>query len=137
MGKEKSLLNNIKSYLGAGRTARAAVCLTFAAFAAGCASGRPDHFAGPLQPQAGTCDPPARAELTLKGSHVLFSPREGILSLDGGLAADGTISATATTNGMNHTPYRQTFIGSLSGDHVTGTFTTPRCHYSVSLAATR
>lgn len=137
MGKEKSLIDGIKSYTHIFFSSLTAASLTLAAFAVGCAAGRPDHFVGLLQPQAGTCDPPSRAELILDGSHVSFTPREGIISLDGALAADGSLNATATSNGMDHAPYRQTFIGKLAGDRVTGTYTTPRCRYSANLSAPR
>ena len=135
MGKEKILLNGIISYTPPRRRRLTAPSLGFAALAAACAAGPPDHFADLLQPQAGTCDPPSRAELILNNSHVLFTPREGIISLDGMLAADGTIRAAIVTNGMDHTPYRQTFIGSLIGDKATGSYTTPRCRYVVTLTA--
>jgi hypothetical protein len=137
MGKEKILSKRIKSYLDIGPPKLAAMGLTLAAFTAGCGANRPDHFAGPLQPLSGTCDPPGRGALVLNGSHVLFTPREGIVTLDGALAPDGSITASATSTGMDHTPYRQTFAGNLAGDRVTGTLTTPRCRYSVDLAATR
>jgi hypothetical protein len=137
MGKEKILQNDNISYILLGRLAPAVIRLGFAALAAGCAVGRPDRFAGPLQPQAGTCDPPSRAELILNDSHVLFTPREGVISLEGALAADGTISANATSSGMDRTPYHQTFIGNLTGDRVTGTYSTQRCRYLATLAATR
>src|SRR5271163_2128113 len=137
MGKEKIHLDSILSYLPADPRALTALCLCIAALAAGCAAGPPDHFAGLLQPQAGTCDPPGRAELILNESHVLFTPREGIIALDGTLAADGTIRASTVSNGMDHTPYRQTFNGQLTGDKVTGSYTTPRCRYAVTLTAPR
>jgi hypothetical protein len=135
MGKEKILFNDIISYTPTRRRAFMALGLSFAALAAACAAGPPDHFAGLLQPQAGTCDPPSRAELNLNNSRVLFTPREGIISLEGALAADGTIRATAVSNGMDRTPYGQTFIGSLTGEKVTGSYTTPRCRYAVTLSA--
>ena len=135
MGKEKILLSGIMSYTPVATHVFSALCLGFAALAACCAAVPPDHFAGVLQPQAGTCDPPSRAALILSDSHVLFTPREGIISLDGTLAADGTIRAAAVSNGMDRTPYRQTFIGSLIGAKVTGSYTTPRCRYVVTLTA--
>src|SRR5580698_7744628 len=135
MGKEKFLLNGIISYAPTRRRALTALSPSVAALGAACAAGPPDHFAGLLQPQAGTCDPPSRAELILSNSHVLFTPREGIISLDGTLAADGTIRAATVSNGMDRTPYRQTFIGSLTGEKVTGAYATPRCRYVVTLTA--
>jgi hypothetical protein len=71
----------------------------------------------------------------LNESHVLFTPREGIISLDGVLAADGSIRASATTTGMDRAPYRQTFVGTLTGDRITGTYATPRCRYVANLSA--
>jgi hypothetical protein len=72
MGKEKIHLDSILSYLPADPRALTALGLCIAALAAGCAAGPPDHFAGLLQPQAGTCDLPGRAELILNESHVLL-----------------------------------------------------------------
>jgi hypothetical protein len=137
MGKEKNHQNGIISYMRVWPPAIAALSLTMVAFAAGCAAGRPDHFAGLLQPQTGTCDPPGLAELILHDTHVLFTPHEGIISLTGVLAADGSIRASVTASGMDHTPYRQTFVGNLAGDRVIGTYITPRCRYLVNLAAPR
>ena len=136
MGKEKILLAGIISYMRLCPLALASISLSFAAFAAGCAASRMDHFAGLLVPEAGTCDPPSRAELTLNGSRVLFTPREGIISLEGVIAADGAIRAGAMSNGMDHAPYRQAFVGNLTGRLVIGTFTTPRCRYIANLTAT-
>jgi hypothetical protein len=139
MGKEKNHLKCILSYTAARACAFAVLGAAITAVGgliASCAAERPDHFAGVLQPQAGTCDPPGRAKLVLNGSHVLFTPREGIIILDGAVAADGTIRATATSNGMDRTPYRQTFTGNLAGDRVSGSYMTPRCRYTVTLMAT-
>jgi len=136
MGKENFHVDGIISYTAIRFRARAALSLSFAALVASCATGRPDHFAGSLQPQAGTCDPPSRAALTLNDAHVVFTPHEGVVALDGVLAADGSIRATTLSNGMDRTPYRQTFVGSLAGDRVTGSYTTPRCRYTVTLTAT-
>ncbi|MEJ0047571.1 MAG: hypothetical protein WDN04_16685 [Rhodospirillales bacterium] len=138
MGKEKILLSDIISYtrLRVGMFyAHALRSAVVAAVAVGCAASRPDHFTGTLQPQGGACDPPSRAWLTLTDTHVHFTPREGVITLDGSLAADGTMQADAIANGMDHTPYRQSFTGRLIGDQVTGTYITPRCRYAVTLSA--
>jgi hypothetical protein len=93
-------------------------------------------YAGPLQPLAGQCDTPARSELVLRGSAVLFAPASATLLLRGhrkGAALD----ATQRLTGADHKPYALVFHGTLQDDAIRGVYQTPRCRYAVALARTQ
>jgi hypothetical protein len=139
MGKENFLTSGIISYSRHRRptfVAYSLCCIAVAVGIIGCAANRPGRFSGVLQPAAGTCDPAGSAFLTLDDTRIHFTPREGVITLDGTLVADGTIHADAISNGMDHAPYHQSFIGRLVGDQINGTYTTPRCNYTVTLSGT-
>jgi hypothetical protein len=99
----------------------------------------PTSFAGPLQPQQGICEPPSRAALQIHDSFVQFTPNEGTLILTGRQAANGTITASWVP------PSTQAHTGTFTliahpragGDALDGTYTTPRCTYTLHLSAVR
>lgn len=138
MGKQKILARGIFSCERALPACRAvAIAALIVTAACACSGGgRIATFTGPIKPLAGTCNPPARAYLALNAPYVHFTPWEGVLTLDGTLAPDGTIQATAVTTGLDHVPYHQVLYASLAGDRITGTYITPRCRYQVALSAT-
>ena len=89
-------------------------------------------YSGDLRPVSGTCDPPARAELTRRGKAVLFLPNSGTISLTG-LQNGTTITAVKTLIGADKKPYKLVFSGNLQGPTIQGTYLTTRCRYKVSL----
>ncbi len=131
MGKKKIQGRWKKSYTWIFPPAAlfAAACL------AACAGGDPGPFAGSLRPTAGTCDPPGRAVLTIADSYVHFTPREGVITLDGRIAPNGAIEAQLASTTPDRHPYTLRCSGQMKGDKVTGTFVTPRCTYEANLSS--
>ncbi len=96
---------------------------------------RTQIFAGPQRPVAGACDPATRATLTKRGNAITVSPADGTLTLTGAING-ASLSASTTLAGLDKKPYPITFDGQLTGTHIEGTLTTPRCRYSLTLSET-
>jgi hypothetical protein len=103
-----------------------------------CACSAPTlNYAGTLRPVAGTCDAQSQAVLTRRDTTILFAPAAGTLTLHGRLNDQKTLAAVLTLQDPNKQPYRLVFQGRLDGNHVSGTYVTPRCHYAVDLSLTQ
>ncbi len=109
------------------------VLVTLALF--GCSADAPVTYAGDLTPTAGTCDPPGRAVLIRRGHYIQFTPRQGVLILDGQVSPAGQIAAETTAPGADRKPYCLALSATLSGQTVSGTYVTPRCRYTVEMRA--
>jgi len=100
-----------------------------------------DHrWVGTVIAQDGSlCGPPTRGVMTLRDSDrlIFFLPNDGALVLRGSLAADGTIQAVRDAPGVDHKPFTMLLIAQLTRNGVIGTYTTPRCRWSVSLHRAR
>ena len=92
-------------------------------------------FTGPQRPIAGACDLASHATLTRRGNALTLSPADGTLTLTG-TAVGNTLTAETTLPGADKKPYRITFTGQLETTRVTGTLTTPRCRYALTLDKT-
>jgi hypothetical protein len=93
------------------------------------------NYAGPLRPISGTCDPPSQATLTQRRTAIIFTPASGTLELRG-QAQGQSLTAALTLTDPNKHPYALIFEGTLTGATISGTYTTPRCRYAVSLHRT-
>jgi hypothetical protein len=100
----------------------------------GCAGDDRFTYAGDLTPTSGSCEPPGRAMLIRHGRYVQFTPRQGVLILDGQIAPDGQVTASLDTQGADRKPYHLILRAQLAANQVTGTYITPRCRYAVSLS---
>lgn len=103
----------------------------------GTGSGYDQRYTGLMTPTGGAhCDPAAPAMLILSSrSHaVSFIPGDGVLVIQGTIAADGSIGASLNTQPPGHPPFRLTLAAVLAGEHVTGTYLTPLCRYRLALA---
>ena len=89
-------------------------------------------YAGLLEPMAGTCDPPAQAELEIHHNSILFAPNSGTLILTG-LLNGGTASAAKTVVGADRKSYILMFAGNLHGPEINGIYQSARCRYRVLL----
>ena len=94
------------------------------------------NYAGPLRPVAGTCDPTMQAVLTRRDTTIIFAPASGTLFLRGRLSDEKNLAASLLLTDPNKQPYHLTFQGVLDGNHVSGTYTTPRCRYAATLTLT-
>jgi hypothetical protein len=96
-----------------------------------------DHrWVGTVIAQDGSlCGAPTRGVMTLRDSDrlIFFLPNDGALVLRGSLAADGTIQAVRDAPGADHKPFTMLMIGQITRNGVIGTYTTPRCRWTVSL----
>jgi hypothetical protein len=99
-----------------------------------CAGEERITYAGDLTPSSGTCDPPGRAALIRHGRYIQFTPRQGVLILDGQVAPDGKVTASLDTPGADRKPYHLTFDARLTSSTINGTYITPSCRYTVSLS---
>jgi hypothetical protein len=134
VGKEKMLHIRFSSY-GRRWTVKRAAAAAILLVAASCAEGPPHEYSGKLTPIAGTCDPPGRAILTRTDNQIQFVPRDGVVILPGTIGASGQIEAALALRGTDRAASKLQFIGQLRGPRVAGTYTTPRCQYSVDLSA--
>ena len=98
----------------------------------------PSHVAGrwigpvtPAKPSE-TCKP-TRGMAQIERDQVIFAPDEGTWILHGTVDAGGDITAERLTTGANRQPYETRLVAKRTPDLVTGTYTTPRCTFSVSL----
>ena len=94
------------------------------------------NYAGTLRPVAGTCDPAMQAVLTMRDTTIIFAPAAGTLLLRGDRGDERNLTAALILTDPNKQPYRLSFQGRLDNNHVTGTYTTPRCRYEADLALT-
>jgi hypothetical protein len=92
-------------------------------------------YAGPVTPEAGVCDPQAQGELTQRGTGIVFSADSGTLVLQGKRSGND-LAADLTLLGIDKKPFTLTFTGAVKGQQITGTYTTQRCRYRVTLKRT-
>jgi hypothetical protein len=92
-------------------------------------------YGGDVRPIAGTCDAAAQATLTIRDKSIIFAPASGTIYLRGELSGQST-NADLTVTDPNKRPYHFAFQGVLDGTTITGTYTTPRCRYAVTLHLT-
>jgi len=108
---------------------------TLAVAACGIPSRRADRWTGPLTPTTpGPNCTPTRGMLQVTNGAVLFAPDEGTWLLNGTATPDGRIHADRSQPGTNAQAYETYLDGKWSADAVTGTYTTPRCTYTVQLS---
>lgn len=101
--------------------------LVLAALVAAACQAVPTRYVGPV---AG-CGAATRGLLDIEGSHVLFTPDEGILVLRGTIAADGTIRAEGKSPGPDAPLLR--FAGHRGADRIDGTLSGDGCERTVAL----
>jgi len=73
-----------------------------------------------------------RGVLLMRETDVVFAPDEGTWVLYG-TARPGTLTAAAGRIGADKKPYDTTLEANWTEAEVTGTYTTPRCTYKVTL----
>jgi hypothetical protein len=101
---------------------------------AACGANQAVTFAGDLTPVAGACDAPGRAVMIKRGQYVEFTPRQGVLILNGQIDPGGHVIASAQTPGADRKLYTLKLDAALSGPIIAGTYVTPRCRYAVTLS---
>lgn len=104
--------------------------------AACAAPATPDgRYAGAATPAAPSdlCKP-GHASLRLHDGQALFVPDETTWSLPGVAKPDGSVEAERTGSGADKKPWPTRFAGAWTLGTVTGTYTTPRCTFTVQLA---
>lgn len=91
---------------------------------------------GPVTPtDPGPLCKESRGLLQVTGDALMFLPDEGTWLLSGKLSPDGHIDITRTASGADKKPYVTQLTAILAGNEVTGTYTTPRCRFTVRLSA--
>lgn len=93
------------------------------------------RYTGVITPDAPSalCKP-GRAVLDLRNGQALFTPDEGTWSLPGTVSPSGTVQAERIGRGADKKPYPTRLTAAWTTQAVTGTYTTPRCAYAVSLS---
>lgn len=69
----------------------------------------------------------------IKDGHLVFTPDEGTWVLTGIATQDGTVAAERVRPGANKQPYVTSLSGTWTPTTLTGTYTTPRCTFTVQL----
>ena len=69
----------------------------------------------------------------VNGDTVTFSPNQGTWRLLGNATADGQLTAERITTGANKQPFETRLEARRTPTTITGTYTTPRCTYRVTL----
>jgi hypothetical protein len=98
----------------------------------GCGYGPAPHlvrYVGPL-PSCGL----ATATLARQGPGFAFSPGDGVLSIQGAVAADGGFSGTLNTQAPDKPAFLLTVSGRIAEDSATIDYATPRCRAHAVLA---
>lgn len=129
MGKEKIRQIGVLSH----PLVLALVCAVLAVQIASCSADPTRTYTGSLVPRAGACDVSTRAVLLRNKSRVQFVPKDGVIVLEGTLVGIDIVASHQLID-MNHTPYSLRFTGQMRGDHITGSYVTPRCRYDIDLA---
>ncbi len=105
----------------------------------GCGAAGDGRFVGTLNTTQGACglgfeaQGKATATLLVHGENAQFVPSDGVVVLPGHVNGAGHVLAGSNATGADKKPFPQVFEGDRDGDHVAGTFATPRCRASVDL----
>jgi hypothetical protein len=98
----------------------------------GCASGKMAHevrYTGPL-PGCGV----NAATLTRLAGSFAFAPGDGVLTIQGTVAANGSFAGTLNTQPPTKPPFLLTVNGRFEGERATLDYATPRCRAAATLA---
>jgi len=76
----------------------------------------------------------SRSILQFHDGQAPFIPDKATWSLPGTVSPAGTLQAERIGQGANKKPYLTRFTGTWTTQNVAGTYTTPRCTYTVQLA---
>ncbi len=95
----------------------------------------PSHrYVGTATPsRPGPLCPTTKAEAQVRDGVMLLAPDDGTWTLQGSLAADGTVAADKTIQAASKQPWTTMFQGRWTPTDITGTYTTPRCTFSIAL----
>ena len=129
MGKEKNRKIGVLSH----PFVLSQVLAVLAVQIASCSSDPTQTYAGSLVPRAGACDAGTRGVLLRNKSRIQFVPKDGVIVLEGTVSGVDIIASRQLID-MNHTPYNVRFTGQMRGDHIIGSYVTPRCRYDIDLA---
>lgn len=88
-------------------------------------------MATPTQP-SDLCKP-ARAILRIRDGHAILIPDETTWSLSGTATPAGVLTAERDGIGPNRQPFPTRFTGTWSATEASGTYTTPRCTFAITL----
>ena len=94
------------------------------------------RYTGTLTPKAPSalCRP-SRAVLLLQDGAVQFTPDEGTWRLEGHTGPNNTLTADRDAIGADKKPYATHLAATWTPEHLAGTYTTPRCTYTLDAAA--
>ena len=92
------------------------------------------RYVGPATPaQPSDQCRPSRAILRMRDGQVLLIPDETTWSLPGIATTAGVLTAERTGAGANRQPFSTRFTGTWTPTNATGTYTTPRCTFTLTL----
>ena len=89
------------------------------------------QFAGKLTSTDPAC-PQTQGTLIIQNGQVVFTPADATWTLQG-TATDDRINLERSRPSFDHKLYRTSLTATLSGDRVTGSYSTPSCTYAVDL----
>ena len=99
-----------------------------------CAAPAGGNWIGEVTPRApGPACVKTRGIATIKDDRATFIPNEGTWILLGTAHADGRVDAERIQDGANRQPFETRLEGRWTSTTLTGTYTTPRCVFDVTL----
>lgn len=82
----------------------------------------------------GACGTTSSATLTIARNRFAFAPSDGTLIITGTIGENSLLQGDLATTGADHKPFVMHLSAKLDGEAVSGTYTTPRCTFTVALA---
>jgi hypothetical protein len=79
------------------------------------------------------CGATEKATLTVAGGNASFAANDGAVVVPATVAADGKLAGQRVLIGSDKKPFPLALAGTVTDDVFTGTYTTPRCHFSLLL----
>jgi len=73
------------------------------------------------------------ATLVRQADQFAFTPGDGVLVINGAVAADGRFSGTLNTQAPDKPPFLLIVRGQIGPEQATLDYTTPRCHATATL----
>ncbi|MCW3476543.1 hypothetical protein [Limobrevibacterium gyesilva] len=101
---------------------------------AGCSTAltRQTRYTGTMTP-SGACGSAGQATLVVMDRKANFVPNDGALVVPGDVAPDGTLSGGLELLGADRKPFPLALQGHVDADRAEGSYTTPRCRFTLDL----
>jgi hypothetical protein len=96
----------------------------------------PARYTGTMTPDS-ACGATEKATLTVVKDTASFAANDGAVVVPATVAPDGKVAGQRVLLGGDKKPFPLSLDGAVTGDVFTGTYATPRCHFSLLLTRVR